>query len=511
MSMTSALDIGRLLWLGTLLTLAVWLPAVIARKTWRPSTSQMLAHFVTTAVTTVAAVAVLSPLRLLNPITLMAAYVCWPVSAWAIRHRGSIGMRAQAAGRRVGLRIAIILDEGTWQTTAPARILAAERQLHESVRRFMSSAAAVTTLGIVLIVIVSAMPRFSAALGSTRLAHPDAYGDLLATEQRLAGESGWVPPRPLADGAAALSLVSAIAPVHVLRLLLPIVGCALVLALIVTVRRLTGRLGPALIAAIVLGLAGFAPIHTRTAANGLADIFVLISIFLWHEYFTGARRDGRAALACTALVALTAPILTGGFVSLPVSLALLCGVGSHLLGVLLGIEHRAGRAPIWATAAAILGLAAVPRSAGATYVEYDVAARKTLEIAASFPKFRWMIVAPIEQFVLTYGRGWHQHLYDFVDQVEPYADSPGFRLPFKVDDVFVFVETRPFSTFATEPSSVPFSALTDPVFRHYRSLAGRASLEFAAYNVCERLRKQGAGATIYFENDRLRIYRFTLR
>jgi hypothetical protein len=49
------------------------------------------------------------------------------------------------------------------------------------------------------------------------------------------------------------------------------------------------------------------------------------------------------------------------------------------------------------------------------------------------------------------------------------------------------------------------------VFRHYRSLAGRASLEFAAYDVCERLRKHDAGATIYYENDRLRIYRFTLR
>lgn len=505
--MTSALDIGRLLWLGTLLTLAVWLPAAVAWKTWRPSVSQMLEQFVTTAITTIVAVAVLSPLRLLNPMTLMAAYVCRPVLAWAIRHRGSIGMRAQAAGRRVGLRIAIMLDEGTWRTTVPARILAAERHLHASVRRFTSSASAVAALGIVLIVITSVAPRFSAALGSTRLAHPDAYGDLLATEQLLAGESGWVPPRPLADGAAALSLVSAIAPVHLLRLLVPIVGCALVLTLIITVRRLTGRLGPALIAAIVLGLMGIAP----TAATGLGDIFVLIAIYLWYEHLTAARRNVRAALACTALAVLTAPVLTTGLLSAPVSVALACGVALHLLGGLLGIEWRAGRLPIWATAAAILGLAVLPRSAGAFYVEYDLAAQKTLEIADTFPKNRWMIVAPIEQFVLTYGRGWHQHLYDFVEQVGPRADTPGYRLPFKVDDVFVFVETRPFSTFASEPSSVPFSALTDPVFRHYRSSAGRASLEFAAYSVCERLRQHGAGGTIYFENDRLRIYRFTLR
>jgi hypothetical protein len=507
--MTASLDIGRLLWLGTLLTLAVWLPAAIARRTWRPSQSQMLAQFVTTAVTTIVAVTVLSPLRLLNPITLMAAYVCWPVAAWAIRHRGSIGSHVQAAGRRVGLRIAIMLDEGTWRTTFPARLLAAERALHQSVRAFAHSAAGITTLAIVLIVIVSVAPRLSAALGSTRLAHPDAYGDLLATEQLLAGESGWVPPRTLADGAAALSLVSAIAPVHLLRLLVPLVGGALVLALIITVRRITGRLGPALIAAVVLSLAALTPIQARTSANELGDVFLLIAIYLWYETLIGARTNARAAVACTALVALTTPL--SALANLPLTLAMVCGLGSHLLGMLLGIEWRAGRLPIWATAAAIVGLAIVPRSAGAYYVEYDLAAQKTLEIADRFPKNRWMIVAPIEQFVLTYGRGWHQHLYDFVDQIGPRADSPGFRLPFKVDDVFVFVETRPFSTFANEPTSVPFSALTDPVFRHYRSLAGRASLEFAAYNVCERLRKNDAGATIYFENARLRIYRFTLR
>ena len=163
------------------------------------------------------------------------------------------------------------------------------------------------------------------------------------------------------------------------------------------------------------------------------------------------------------------------------------------------------------TAVAILGLAVViPRSASANYVEYDAAARQTLRIAADFPKYKWMIVAPVEPWPLSYGRGWHMNLHEFVDDIAPRIDD-AFQLPYQVDDLFVFVETRPFSTYAAEAADVPFSTLIDPVYRHYRSLAGRASLQYAAHKLCERLRDRQPAASVFYEDGRLKIYRFTLR
>ena len=153
----------------------------------------------------------------------------------------------------------------------------------------------------------------------------------------------------------------------------------------------------------------------------------------------------------------------------------------------------------------------IPRTTAAHYVEYDAAARQSLEIAGTLPRYRFLIVAPVEQWALTYGRGWHMNLFEFVDTVGAQAGEAGYALPFQVDDVFVFVETRPFAMFEHEPQHVSFPVLTDPVFRHYRSLAGRSSLQFAALQICERLRQTHPASSIYYDDGRLRIYRFTSR
>jgi hypothetical protein len=54
------------------------------------------------------------------------------------------------------------------------------------------------------------------------------------------------------------------------------------------------------------------------------------------------------------------------------------------------------------------------------------------------------------------------------------------------------------------------SILSDPTYFYYRSLAGRTSLEFEALKVCELYQKHNSGASIYYEDDQLRICHFEL-
>ena len=45
----------------------------------------------------------------------------------------------------------------------------------------------------------------------------------------------------------------------------------------------------------------------------------------------------------------------------------------------------------------------------------------------------------------------------------------------------------------------------------YRSSAGRASVEFQTFDLCESYRRSHADASIYYEDETLRVYRFRAR
>ena len=66
-------DVGRLLWLVTLLGVITCLPALIRARTRRPSLMSLIDHLPGTALVVIVAISVLSPLRLLNPFTLALA------------------------------------------------------------------------------------------------------------------------------------------------------------------------------------------------------------------------------------------------------------------------------------------------------------------------------------------------------------------------------------------------------------------------------------------------------
>ena len=139
-------------------------------------------------------------------------------------------------------------------------------------------------------------------------------------------------------------------------------------------------------------------------------------------------------------------------------------------------------------------------------LEYESVVRETQELTESFPRQKWLLVAPVEQLPETLGLGGYRDLASFVEEYQGQVGAPEFRFSQPQEHLFIYVEKVPFQIFAHEPSFVSFSVLTDITYRNYRSPAGRASLETAAMQLCEDYRRHHSDADIYFEDDSLRIY-----
>lgn len=528
-------DLGRLLWLAGLLAAVAWLPAALAARTMRPSILLILEQTVATVLITVVAVTLLSPAHLLNPFTLLLAYVSSSLGRWVIRHRRSLAADARESAHAIALRLAIRVENA-----ADWRDLGRSGLIRLAPPPLDTEAAALTPgpLMIVIAVLLSAAPAFAIAIANTRLINAGEYGVLLKTQQLFAGDGGWRAPDIVGGVAAAISVVSSIAAVHVVRFLTPLAGLAALLTFTVAVRLTTASLAPAVsgivVAALLLG--GSA----QPIASAMAAIFIVLAILFWWRA-TWQRGAVWIAATATLLAAVIEPaslLIIGTSVSLMIVApsVMLIGAGvswivaswltsaAGTLGWALlasGLAHAIvtryafRRPPLRAAfAVAVIAVAAAvnaQKTAAAHFVEYDAAARQTLDIVTQFPKYRWMIVAPVEEWSLSYGRGWHMNLHQFVEEVGSRIDEEGYRLPYRVDELFVFVETQPFATFASEPADVPFEVLIDPVYRHYRSPAGRSSLQYAAHKLCERLRRQNPNTRVYFDDGRLKIYRFTLR
>jgi hypothetical protein len=139
-------------------------------------------------------------------------------------------------------------------------------------------------------------------------------------------------------------------------------------------------------------------------------------------------------------------------------------------------------------------------------LEYEAAARATQEIAYRFPRQTWVVAAPVEQLAETFGLGGHEDLAEFVEKYRGQVSSPEFHFSDAREDLFIYVEKKPFQIFSREPDTVSFSVLTDPTYRNYRSPGGRASLEAAALRLCESYRRYHSHTDVFFENEVLRIY-----
>jgi hypothetical protein len=112
----------------------------------------------------------------------------------------------------------------------------------------------------------------------------------------------------------------------------------------------------------------------------------------------------------------------------------------------------------------------------------------------------------VEQLAETFGSGAYEDLAQFVEKYRGRVLGQKFRYQEVQEDLFIYVEKRPFQIFSREPATVPFSVLADPTYRNYRSPGGRGSLEAAALQLCENYRQHHSDINIFFENEDLRIY-----
>ncbi len=217
-------------------------------------------------------------------------------------------------------------------------------------------------------------------------------------------------------------------------------------------------------------------------------------------------------LLCYGLVAYATlvtgiPILDEMGTILPVAAAIL--VGCFLAFLEAQLLARAGRRAGTVLLAACLCVAVIwlrPQRLLGQCLEYEAAARATEQIAHRFPRQTWVVAAPVEQLAETFGLGGHEDLAGFVEKYRSQVSSPEFRFQNAREDLFIYVEKRPFQIFSREPETISFSVLSDPTYRNYRSPGGRASLEAAALQLCENYRQYHANADVFFENEVLRVY-----
>jgi len=192
---------------------------------------------------------------------------------------------------------------------------------------------------------------------------------------------------------------------------------------------------------------------------------------------------------------------------LPVAAAVLLGCVLALMEAAL--VANAGRKAETALLVVCLSVAVIwlrPQRLPGRCLEYETAARATQEIASRFPRQTWVVAAPVEQLAETFGLGGHEDLAGFVEKYRSQVSSPEFRFQSAREDLFIYVEKKPFQIFSREPQTVSFSVLTDPTYRNYRSPGGRASLEAAALQLCESYRQYHSNADVFFDNEVLRIY-----
>ncbi|BAU62976.1 hypothetical protein STA3757_03280 [Stanieria sp. NIES-3757] len=203
--------------------------------------------------------------------------------------------------------------------------------------------------------------------------------------------------------------------------------------------------------------------------------------------------------------------------TLPVALSLLAGLLFIAIATSLKIfSQKWAEIFCLATFLSLLINFLLPLPPHLTYVEYDMAARKSLEIKNLFSPQTWTLVAPVEQLAEIYGYGWYQDLALFVEQYASQVSNPEFHFPVSGEDLFILVEKIPFVTFANEPSVVPVSILDerfahlvrDRTYLYYRSSAGRASLEYEAWQMCQAYRRNHPDSKIYYEDRELKIYWF---
>ena len=275
---------------------------------------------------------------------------------------------------------------------------------HVNWRKRIDSAAITCSQNIFLFPAFVALVASLYPLHNVRLLTADTYSRALALEKLTFGQ-----PSAL-DGSVTLLapvvFLSGCDGATVVRFTAPLFAALLTLTAFAVVFRLTESSPAGLTsAALVAALEAF--VNAGQLQAGLASMFWLLSVVLWRA----SRLD---AIWSVGLGLLIDPIPGRDMilhVAIPAVIALL-GLSSR--SMLRCFE--AVRAPV--ALGAIACLIYMPLKLGGEEgpYEYEAAARAVSRITREFPQNTWLVIAPVQELVFTYGHGWHMQLSEFVNK-----------------------------------------------------------------------------------------------
>lgn len=509
------------------------------------------------------AVHLLAYARILNPLSLLILLLALPTLVYLRSRSWDLEGELSRLAKAVALFLAEIKMRGLWQSR-PFLWLRARLSVRLPLALLSTPDGFLKITVVSVLLGITAYVRLRQPLMEVRYANLESYALLLSAQKLLVSDPVGF-EGVLGSTVATLSLISSVDAVHALRFAGAICGILLVMTIALAIKTATRSPASWIVAAYALGayLFNIAPLvkgrkevwlqtlsgalvdsYPRQWAVGELEMALLLLLLVFRktaqkQYLQATLyallvlafnplllvvavpallllyldRDWARYTALLLLAAgLTVPaqlylrygICHWGLLVLPVALALTVGALAELLGLLIRWAGWIGQG-IVVTLFVALSTPLLPVGLEPKFLEYDVVARTTVEIAATRPRKRWTIVAPVEQLSQVYGRGWYEDLGNFVDY---YGGMDEERMQaFPKAEIYVIVEKVPFKYFEREPVGVGFRLLTDPVYRRYRSVAGRAALEYKALEICEELRRRH-GAEVYYEDEVVRVYKF---
>jgi hypothetical protein len=334
-------------------------------------------------------------------------------------------------------------------------------------------------------------------LHNVRLLTADTYSRALSLERLTFGQ-----PSAL-DGSVTLLapvvFLSGCDGATVVRFTAPLFAALLALTAFAVVFRLTeSRLAGSTSAALVAALAAFLDAG-QLSASGLASIFWLLGVVLWRA----SRLDAMWSVALALLIAPIPRRDTILLVAIPPGIALLARSSRSMLRCL-----EAMHAPL--ALAAIACLIYLPLKLGDEEgpYEYETAARAVSRIARELPQNTWLVIAPVQELVFTYGHGWHMQLSEFVSKYTvDQVGQPGFHFEFPVADTFLFVEKEPLVSRAVASGLSALGPRFDPAMVPYQVRLSRASIEFEAGRLLAAYRSRHPEVKVFVEDTNLVVYR----
>jgi hypothetical protein len=559
----------------------VWLPSrLFAGRINRVSFLGMAGNWARMSLLTVAAIFLLSRLRILTAIMVGFLLAFGLGVAWLKKHYWELGSLTDSLKGRI---LELLRKLETHSVSSGLFRFGPRSNSNPDARRgalewsvtLQENGFAIAP--VLAVVAITGILRFANAWQELRLERVEQYAYLLQARELLLNLSQVGRPFVFPSLITTTSLLSAVDPMQVTRFLSPLMGIFFVLALGLFLQACMRVRLASIVAMYCLGAAACPPLAEQQlpAATSvlqklgglfalsspammrggtefeLGVVFALLALAFLAAWSRNPNRDllvdagccvlltGLVSLfllqllAVTAVIVLVRPrlapavfvllcyglaahaVLSSGsgiaselFPTLPVAAAL--AVGSLLAAIILIFRLELRKDAHAVLLVACLILAAVwftPHRLLSQPLEYEAAARQTQKIANKFAPQKWVVVAPVEQLPETLGFGGYEDLATFVEKYRSRVSSPEFHFSGMPQDLFIYVETRPFQMFPQEPLAVSFSVLTDSTYRSYRSPAGRASLEFDAWQLCENYRQYHSDMEVYFQDDHLLIYR----